>query len=200
MMRCLRNVVQVLLHEHPGSCQTVWSAHAATYCWFCGRSVTDDPVPGYALVNRGSGQILQGRRGGIPTPAFFTSLAEAEETRSRLGLERCEVQSASATPKGIQLTDNLRTLLADLLPIVELLDKKQPEVKGPLQVTWWTDGDLRSLIQTLATETRTDVRWDDLDRPREELITELRALGRLLADCEVKPVEYAGLDSEQEEP
>ncbi len=71
---------------------------------------------------------------------------------------------------------------------------------GPLQVTWWTDGDLRALIRTLATETRTDVSWDDLDRPREELITELRALGRLLADCEVKPVEYAGLDSEQEEP
>lgn len=107
MMRCLRNVARVLLHEHPGSCQTVWSAHGATFCWVCARSVTDDPVPGYALVNRGSGQVLQGHRRGVRTPAFFTSLAEAEETRSRLGLERCEVQSASATPKGIQLTRSL---------------------------------------------------------------------------------------------
>lgn len=103
MMRCLRNIARVLLHEHPGSCWTVWSAHGATYCWVCEHSITDDPVPGYALIDRGSGQILQGRRGGVPTPAFFISLAEAEETRSRLGLDRCEVQSASATPKGIQL-------------------------------------------------------------------------------------------------
>ena len=107
MIRFLHNVVRVLLHEHPGACHTVWSAHGATYCWICECSVTDHPVPGYVLVE-GSGSdsapILQGRRGNVPTIAFFTPLAEAETTRCRIGLDQCEVRTAIADRDGVRRT------------------------------------------------------------------------------------------------
>lgn len=102
-MRCLRNIARALFHEHPGQCHTVWSAHGATYCWICERSVTDDPVPGYALVYRDSGEVVQGRRGGVPTGAFFTSLEEATATQIQVGIDRYELRSAMATTQGIQV-------------------------------------------------------------------------------------------------
>lgn len=67
VLRTLRNLWAGLLHGHPAQCRTVWSAHGATYCWLCECTVTNDPVQGYALVGRGSGEIARGSRGGVPT-------------------------------------------------------------------------------------------------------------------------------------
>ncbi len=101
MMRCLRNVVQVLTHKHPYACWTVWSSHGATYCWICERAITDAVVPGYVVVDRETGQILRGRRGDVPTPAFFIGLHEAVFCIP--DSQKYVVQPARATLNGIQV-------------------------------------------------------------------------------------------------
>lgn len=120
VFRTLRNLWAGLLHGHPAQCRTVWSAHGATYCWLCECSVTDDPVPGYVLVDRASGEIAAQHSTLVTTLPAAThstctrgysavgidirleSRLQAAETRgpSRMFLRRLLAQSSPTSRRG----------------------------------------------------------------------------------------------------
>lgn len=111
--RCLSNLWATITHEHNAHCWTVWSAHAAAYCWICDRAVTDDPVPGYAIVYRDTGAIAHGHRGGVPTVAFFLTLREANSAlwapSALVYAPNCEVIAVVADRQGIRPRPLLET-------------------------------------------------------------------------------------------
>lgn len=98
MISILRNLWAGFLHwEHAAHVQTSWSQYAASYCWVCGRSLTEDPVFGYALFRREDGQVLIGKRWDLPCTAFFLDLRQAK----RLNPRDCEIRPAVMTLLGV---------------------------------------------------------------------------------------------------
>lgn len=66
------------------------------------------------------------------------------------------------------------------------------EPPGPLEINWWTDSDIRHLVDQLANATGVDVygQEDSHTLDRAGLVDRLRSLAQIIAEANITPVRF----------